>query len=88
MNLIISLATNFEFVENCNDGRSKGFYCNAVNLLSLSNLKGILGRIKKKILNLNIDPGEKTALIVDLFEAVSKKAKIDLKLRKQPANHA
>jgi hypothetical protein len=65
-----------------NDGRKKSFYCLAVNLLNLSDLKSIMDQIDKKIKNQNIDTKDKIKLIIDLFESKAKKDNIDLKLRK------
>ena len=54
-----------------NDGRRKNFYCIAVNLLTLSDLKDIMNEIEEKIKK-----------IVSLFEDKAKEQNIDLKLRK------
>ncbi len=69
-------------IKNFNDGRTKSFYCLAVNLLSLSKLKVIIGEIKKKISKLDLEEKNKIKLIIDLFETEAKKENISLKLRK------
>ena len=69
-------------IKNFNDGRTKSFYCLAVNLLSISKLKAIFGEIKNKISKLNMDEKNKIKLIIDLFETEAKKENIFLKLRK------
>ncbi|MHC1719875.1 MAG: DUF3795 domain-containing protein [Clostridiaceae bacterium] len=68
-------------INNYNDGRKKTFYCNAVNLLPLADLKDIMAEIKGNISKQNIDIKEKIKLIISLFEAKAKKENIEFKLR-------
>jgi hypothetical protein len=69
-------------INNYNDGRRKNFYCIAVNLLKLTDVKDIVEEIKKKISIQDIDIKDKRELIISLFEAKAKKENIELKLRK------
>ncbi|MCK5197895.1 MAG: DUF3795 domain-containing protein [Spirochaetales bacterium] len=69
-------------INNYNDGRKKSFYCIAVNLLNLSDLKSIMKQIDKRIKNQNIDIKNKIKLIIDLFKSEAKERDIALKLRK------
>lgn len=72
-----------EFLINTyNDGRRKAFYCNAVNLLPLPDLREIMIEIQEKIASREITPKEKIEEIVRLFEAHAKASNIELKLRK------
>jgi hypothetical protein len=69
-------------IKNYNDGRRKNFYCIAVNLLKLADLRNIMEKIDKKISKLDIGIKDKIELVGALFEEKARKAKIDLKLRK------
>jgi len=69
-------------IKNYNDGRKKSFYCMAVNLLNLADLKKIMEQIDENIKNQDIETKEKIKLIIDLFELTAKNKNIDLKLRK------
>lgn len=69
-------------IKNYNDGRSKNFYCIAVNLLELDALKGIMREIEEEISGKNISLKEKLGQIKVLLEKEAAKAGIGLKLRK------
>jgi len=62
-----------DLVSNYNDGRRKNFYCIAVSLLELSDIKGIMN-----VINENTDVKQ----VVSLFEEKAKERKIELILRK------
>lgn len=70
-------------LKNYNDGRKKTFFCLAVNLLELSDLKALLRQLEseEKVENLK----ERTADAVKLFQAIAEQRQITLKLRKKPA---
>lgn len=68
-------------IKNYNDGKRKSFYCIAVNLLNLTDLRSIMEQIDKKISKQDIDMKHKIELIICLFESKAKKGNIDLKLR-------
>ena len=69
-------------INNYNDGKRKKFYCIAVNLLKLKDLKDIVVEIHDKLNKPDISMKDKIEQIVILFEAVAKRDNIDLKLRK------
>jgi translation initiation factor IF-1 len=69
-------------IANYNDGKRKGFYCNAVNLLELSDIRKVMAHIAGKIARLDIGLKEKIKLIVELFESKAKEKNIELRLRK------
>lgn len=69
-------------IKNCNEGKRKSFYCLAVNLLSLPDLRLILRQIEDTIDGLDISLKEKAGLAAALFEATAKRRKIPLLLRK------
>ena len=64
-----------------NDGRRKAFYCNAVNLLPLPDLREIMDIIKGRIAGYDIPLKEKIEEIVRLMEARTADNNIQLKLR-------
>lgn len=70
-------------LKNYNDGRKKTFFCVAVNLLELSDLKMVLGQIKldKELNGLSIK--EKSARVANLFQETAQRQQITLKLRKK-----
>jgi hypothetical protein len=69
-------------IAHYDDGRKKGFYCLAVNLLPLPILRNIMEKIGGCIDSQNIDKTEKISQIVALFGAEAKNQSIELKLRK------
>ena len=68
-------------LKNYDDGRRKGFYCTAVNLLALKDIKTIMEKIDNEI-----DPDatlkNKAGSVVRLFEEMAAQRDISLKLRK------
>jgi hypothetical protein len=71
-----------ELLANFNDGRSKGFYCLAVNLLPLSELTVIMKKVKALGKALNTAIKEKAKTATALFEATARRLNIELVLRK------
>lgn len=69
-------------LENYNDGRKKTFFCLAVNLMELSDIKTVLQQMEsdKEVESLK----EKAARAVNLFQAMAEQKKITLKLRRKP----
>lgn len=65
-------------MENFNDGRRKNFFCTAVNLLEIKDLREVLLSIK----NLDVQDEQKTKKAVFLIEKKAKDKNIQLKLRK------
>lgn len=72
-------------MENFNDGRRKTFFCLAVNLLELSDLKMVLTQIEEgeKLGSLSLK--ERAACVAKLFQDVAGQRQITLKLRKKKA---
>ena len=70
-------------LSNYNDGRKKTFYCVAVNLLELSEVKHVIRQIAdaKDLERLSLK--EKSAFVVELFQQIAKEKNIKLKLLKK-----
>jgi hypothetical protein len=69
-------------ISNYNDGRSKNFYCIAVNLLGMDDLKKIMKEINSSISRLDIENKDKIKMVTELFESAASEKNIELKLRK------
>lgn len=69
-------------IQNYNDGKRKSFYCIAVNLLSLDDLRGVMSDIKKKLTPLDIGLKNRIQQIAGLLESKARKRNVELKLRK------
>ena len=70
-----------ELLENYDDGRRKGFYCLAVNLLELIDVKAVMEQISETVDNA-VPIKEKAKIVASLFEKKAEKKGIILKLRK------
>jgi len=66
-----------DLLENYNDGRRKNFFCIAVNLLELQDIKEVMLN-----LNPNLPIKEKSLIAVQLFQTMAEKRNITLKLNK------
>jgi hypothetical protein len=64
------------------DGRRKGFFCIAVNLLDVVDVKNIMERIKLET-NINAPKKEKARIAIRLLEKLADERGIILKLRKK-----
>lgn len=71
-----------KLIEDYNDGRRKSFYCHAVNLLPLQNLREVMEAISFEMKGQERAVKEKADRVADLLEAKAKENQIDLKLRK------
>lgn len=69
---------------NYNDGRRKSFFCIAVNLLELQDLKSVMKQIATETQMDNLMIKEKATLAVSLFQTMASKRNIVLKLNKKP----
>jgi hypothetical protein len=69
-------------IDQYNDGKRKNYYCIAVNLLSIEDLKTIMKQIKTKIDKKDISIKDKITLIINLINEFSKNNGIELELRK------
>lgn len=70
---------------NYNDGRRKTFFCVAINLLELQDIKSIMKQITDNTELNNLSLKEKAAYVVQLFQNVATQQDILLKLRKRPS---
>lgn len=71
-----------DLILNYNDGKSKGFFCLAVDLLPLSELKSIIAAINDTPDIKEMDKSTKSRRITDMMKAKAKDMLIELKLRK------
>lgn len=69
-------------LERYNDGKRKGFFCLAVNLLELPALREIVKRLKEETGERELTVKEKIALARILIEEEAARTGIELKLRK------
>ncbi|MGE0074223.1 MAG: DUF3795 domain-containing protein [Sphaerochaetaceae bacterium] len=63
------------------DGRCKGFYCLAVNLLDLETLRDIVGRVERIVAQSPMDRKECVRLMVSTIEETAGKRNVSLRLR-------
>lgn len=68
-------------LENYNDGRKKKFFCVAVNLLELEDLKLVMQEIEKELCSLPVK--ESAAYMKKRLENIADERQIILKLRKK-----
>lgn len=69
-------------INNFNDGRRKNFYCIAVNLMELAELRDIIKEIKDNVIKQEIPLKDKIEQVILLFEFIADKEGIKLELRK------
>ena len=70
-----------ELLNNYNDGRRKGFYCLAINLLDLVDIDSVMEQIKNEVSS-KADIKEKAIATVRLFNSKADERGISLKMRK------
>jgi len=70
---------------NYNDGRRKSFFCIAVNLLDLHDLKNIIEQINSKTTYEYLTLKEKANVAVTVFQTAAEQKNIVLKLNKKHA---
>jgi len=70
-----------ELLESYNDGRKKSFFCLAVNLLELPDIKAVIKRIDKEV-KPEQSQKEKAAIATKMFNEMAELRGISLKLRK------
>ena len=68
---------------NYNDGRRKSFFCIAVNLLELQDVKSVVEQIAAETESNNLTLKEKATLAANLFQTMAAKRNIVLKLNKK-----
>lgn len=69
---------------NYNDGRRKAFFCIAVNLFELQQLKEIMKEISIKASSDALSIKEKAAIAAELLQSAAQQQSIVLKLNKKP----
>jgi hypothetical protein len=69
-------------IENYNEGKSKGFYCLAVNLLERDALRDVMKKIREEVGASGMPMKEKIGQIRSWLEASAAEAGLELKLRK------
>lgn len=72
-----------DLLKNYNDGRKKTFFCLAVNLLELNDLRIVVEQAKKEETGFSVK--EKAGYMAGVLQKVSEQKGICLKLRKKPA---
>lgn len=70
-------------LQNCNDGRKKTFFCVAVNLLELEDVRSVMGQIKSAERSGELPLKEKAAYVTEQFQKAADKQGIVLRLRKK-----
>ena len=73
-------------LDNFNDGRRKNFFCIAVNLLALKDVKTVMAQLGSETDVDSVPLKEKAALAVNLFLAMAEKRGVELKLNKKQKN--
>jgi len=68
-------------LKDLDDGRRKGFYCLAVNLLALDDIKVVMAQVNGE-LETETSIKEKAKTVVRLLEEMAEQRRISLKLRK------
>jgi len=71
-----------DLLENYNDGRRKNFFCIAVNLLELEDVKEVMAHVSQE-LSPNLPIKEKSMIAVRLFQTMADKRDVVLKLHKK-----
>ena len=71
-----------ELLKCCDDGRRKGFYCLAVNLLDLRDVKSVMRQFYETV-DAETPVKESAAIAVRLLNAVAEQQSVTLKLRKK-----
>ncbi|MDL2289543.1 DUF3795 domain-containing protein [Clostridia bacterium OttesenSCG-928-F22] len=69
-------------LEQYNDGRKKSFFCTAVNLLELDDVKQVMEQLSLET-QANATSKEKAAFAVELFEKMAEERGVSLVLRKK-----
>ena len=70
-------------LSNYNDGRKKTFFCLAVNLLDIADLRTIMQQIKDVIEMSDLPLKEKSAKAAKFFQEIAEQRQITLKLKKK-----
>jgi len=69
-------------LSNYNDGRRTNFFCIAINLFELKDIKKVMKQIEKGTKSKELNIKEKSKIAVNLFETMAEKQNIKLELIK------
>jgi len=69
-------------LKNYNNGRRKNFFCIAVNLLELKDIRSAMKQIEKEAKLKDLSIKEKSAIAVNIFETMAKEREIKIELTK------
>ena len=69
-----------DLLENYNDGRRKSFFCIAISLLELEDVKEVMTNLPQE-LNPNLPIKEKSLIAVRLFQEMADRRNVELELR-------
>jgi hypothetical protein len=69
-------------LQNYNDGRRKNFFCIAVNLLELKDIRSVMKKIEMATKSEDLSIKEKSVIAVGLFNVMAEKRSIKLELIK------
>ena len=72
-----------DMLRSYNDGRHKTFFCVTINLLELSELREILGRIQSDRDLPSLSHKEQCAYVVSVFQEIADRRALSLKLRRK-----
>lgn len=70
-------------LKNCNDGRKKTFFCVAVNLLKLEDLRNVLKQVESNGDFEDLSLKGKAAYMAERFQQIAEEQGVLLKLRKK-----
>ena len=70
-------------LDNFNDGRRKSFFCMAVNLIEIEDLKSAVKEIEEEVSGKEITVKEKAVISVEILKSAAARKNIVLKLRKK-----
>ena len=70
-------------LDNFNDGRRKSFFCMAVNLPELEDLKSAVKEIEEEVSGKELTVKEKAVISVEILKSAAARKNIVLKLRKK-----
>ena len=70
-------------LDNFNDGRRKSFFCMAVNLIEIEDLKSAVNEIEEEVSGKELTVKEKAVISVEILKSAAARKNIVLKLRKK-----
>lgn len=70
-------------MDNFNDGRRKSFFCMAVNLIEIEDLKSAVKEIEEEVSGKELTVKEKAVISVEILKSAAARKNIVLKLRKK-----